>query len=143
MNLNKNYGFNEYNMIIQPYRIMGTDEYSNQHIIDMNDEKISHLKELFNRNFIKYIFSELIVENEQYKLVDKKIEVIPPKIANYIQATLKEIKTEYNGTLHWYLRMYEFNDSKFGVEIHLQNSKSYVCEDFDGLLKYLSDIGFN
>lgn len=138
MDINKNYGLNDYNMQILPYRISGSGEYTNRDIINLS--QIKELKEIFNKNGIISTTTETETEKEQYGIVNNKLHITPPKIATYITATLREIETEC-GKIHFYLNIYEFNDNRFGAEMHVKNSTTYICEDFDGLLKYLNDIG--
>ena len=145
--LNKDYDNNDYNMPILPYRIIGSDEYSTKDIIDLNEDRIAKLTEIFNSNnnlnSVLKIKTFPLYDGEKYSIDhnEKKLVINPDVFSNYMHIKIKEIN-ECNVSINWYMRIYEFNDSKFGVELTLRNSKFYVCEDFDGVLRYLHDIGY-
>ena len=145
--LNKDYGNNDYNMKILPYRIVGSDEYSTKDIVDLNEDRIAKLTEIFNTNnninCVMKIKIFPLYDGEKYSIDynEKKLVINPEVFSNYMHIKIKEIN-EGNVSINWHMRIYEFNDSKFGVELKLSNSKFYVCEDFDGVLKYLHDIGY-
>ena len=45
--VNKNYGLNDYNMPILPYRIMGSYEYTEKDVINLTEDKIVLLRNIF------------------------------------------------------------------------------------------------
>lgn len=144
--LNKNYGFNDYNMPILPYRISGSNEYSESDIIDLTEDKIAILNDIFNTNNREVVVLKIKILNKEYHIDynEKKIIVEPEKYADYLKVNIYQVIDENNKILiNDSLNIYSFNDGKYGVDLNTnRRSKFNICEDFDGLLKYLYDIGF-
>lgn len=139
--LEKKYGLNDYNMPILPYRMMGEMEYSNDDIIDLNDKEMRILTNIFKDD---YEVRKICTKNEEYSIVDKKLVMSEKKYSSYLEKTFNRLIDEDGKLLSKdYINIYFFNDNKYGADLNYNRTyrKMNICEDFDGLLKYLYDIG--
>ena len=143
--LNKDYGLNDYNMQILPYRIMGSYEYTDKDIIDLTEDKIAILTNIFSKNIKDSSIQKIMTKGKEYRLDhnEKKLIEEPEQFAEYIKVELYKVIDEGRILVNNYLDIFSFNDGKFGTTLHvMHSSRSNVCEDFDGLLKYLYDLKF-
>ena len=148
--LNKDYGLNDYNMPILPYRLSGSDEYTERDIIDLTEDKIEVLQNTFNKNdkdssinkikiFPLTDGERLYIDYNEMKLTSRD-----DVFSTYLTANLYQVIDENGNVLvNNYLDIYSFNDGKYGINLKvMRKSDLTICEDFDGLLKFLHDIGF-
>jgi len=146
MFLDKDYGLNDYNMPILPYRMMGSYEYTETDIINLTEEKIIILNDIFIKNNKETFIQKIMTNGKTYRIDynEKKLIEEPETYADYMKVDIYKVYNEYGKAIvDNYLNIYSFNDGKYGADIHyMKQSKSSVCEDFDGLLKYLYDLKF-
>ena len=143
--VNKNYGLNDYNMPILPYRIMGSYEYTEKDVINLTEDKIVLLRNIFINNNKESSIQKIMTQSKQYRLDhnEKKLIEEPETYADYIKVEIYKVIDEGRVLVNNYLDIFSFNDGKWGATLYVMNSsRSNLCEDFDGLLKYLYDLKF-
>lgn len=141
--LNKDYGLNDYNMPVLPYRLSGSDEYTNRDIVNLSSHTIENLKTIFTNNSKETEVLKVETLGKQYRIEERKIVETPPVMSDYLKVEIYKVIDSGKIVIDDNLHIFELNDTRYGVSLNLQRtSRFYICEDYDGVLKYLNDIGF-
>jgi hypothetical protein len=124
------------------YRLSGSNEYNNLDMIDINENTINILQELFNKNNMQISLQQAENSISQLSIVDSKIVEIPATLAKYLHVAIRTIRGEKNSIVFQsYFNIYAFNDGMIGLFTSIgRNTKMYICDGMDGLLKLLNDF---
>ena len=145
--LNENIQWDDWGQPTKKYRIAGSDsDYTERDIVDINDIAYSKLKEMLEKNNLKYTIEEILTyDANKYALdrtiIDGKICKKENKYSYYLEAVLKDIKNNYGATIYKSsFNVCEYNDGNFGITTNNNNhTRSYVCFGWDGLMEFFRE----